>query len=58
MEKKEILIKELLEDYPTVDEQLELNLFDLEVLKEYYIREKKRNIAIRFENKKRELLKY
>ena len=58
MEDKELLIKGLLENYPTLKEQLELNLFDLEILKEYYLKKGKQEIAVKFDNAKKTLLKF
>ena len=52
-------LKFILKEVPLIEDQLLIdNIMDLEILKEYYVRENKRDIAIKFDNLKRNLLKF
>lgn len=58
IDRKETL-KNILEDYPTLEQQLEIeDLFGLDILEEYYVKEKRRDIAIKFNEKRKNLLKF
>lgn len=53
------MIKLLLKEYSTIEEQLEIdNLMHLDMLQSYYFNEKKYTIATKFNEKKKKLIKF